>query len=63
MIAVIWFVATRLRSADDVRNREVAARGTDAQEETNQKLSDVQAQLADMNQRLTQVQRILQDAE
>ncbi|MDN3356239.1 hypothetical protein [Actinomadura sp. DC4] len=63
VIALIWFAATRLRAADSVHYRTVATRGADAQEETNKQLGDIQAQLTDMNRRIAQVERILQDAE
>jgi TolA-binding protein len=63
VIALIWFAATRLRAADSVHYRTVATRGADAQEEANKQLSDIQAQLTDMNRRIAQVERILQDAE
>jgi hypothetical protein len=63
VIALIWFVATRLRAADSVHYRTMAARGADAQEETNKQLGDIRARLADINRRMAQVERILQDAE
>ena len=60
VIAVIWYAGVRKRAAvSGELQRQYAAQAT----ETQRLLTDVTAQLADLNRRTADMQRILKDAE
>lgn len=67
VVAVIWQIgASRRAKAALARNTEyqtIAERAIAAQETTEGTLTEVTSQLADMNQRVDAIERILKDAE
>jgi len=56
IIAVIWFLGTRQRAAQQRAYAELAARA-------DRTMTDVLEQLTDLNKRTGELQRILKDAE
>jgi len=60
VIAVIWYAAVRKRAAI---SGELQRQYADQAAETQRLLADVSAQLADLNRRTADMQRILKDAE
>jgi hypothetical protein len=60
LIAVIWYLGVRNRTAvSSELQRQYAEQAT----ETQRLLTDMTAQLADLNRRTADIQRILKDAE
>ena len=60
LIAAIWYAGVRTRAAvSDEMQRQYAEQAA----ETRRLLTDVSAQLADLNRRTADMQRILKDAE
>ena len=60
LIAAVWYAAVRLRTAVSADlQRQYAEQAA----ETQRLLADVSAQLADLNRRTEDMQRILKDAE
>ncbi|MBM7494722.1 hypothetical protein [Micromonospora luteifusca] len=60
LIAVIWYAGVRTRTAVSA---EMQRQYAEQAAETQRLLTDVSAQLADLNRRTTDMQRILKDAE
>ena len=56
IVAVVWLVGTRSRAREQQRYADIA-------EHTERSLSDVHEQLAELNRRTGEVERILKDAE
>ena len=56
IVAVVWLVGTRSRAHEQQRYADIAER-------TERSLSDVHEQLAELNRRTGEVERILKDAE
>jgi flagellar biosynthesis/type III secretory pathway M-ring protein FliF/YscJ len=60
LIAAIWYAAVRKRTAVST---ELQRQYAEQAAETQRLLTDVSAQLADLNRRTADLQRILKDAE
>ncbi|MFG1872878.1 hypothetical protein [Micromonospora arborensis] len=60
LIAVIWYASVRTRTAVSA---ELQRQYAEQAAETQRLLADVSAQLAELNRRTTDMQRILKDAE
>jgi hypothetical protein len=60
LIAPIWYAAVRKRAGVSI---ELQRQYADQAAETQRLLTDISAQLAELNRRTTDMQRILKDAE
>ncbi|GGO19648.1 hypothetical protein [Micromonospora parathelypteridis] len=60
LIAVIWYASVRTRTAVSA---EMQRQYAEQAAETQRLLTEMSAQLADLNRRTTDMQRILKDAE
>lgn len=71
MVVAIWQIGTQIGAsrrakaalARDTEYRTIAERALAAQETTEGRLADVAGQLAEMNLRVTAIERVLKDAE